>query len=62
MDTSLHLYARCGRADAVRIQLQHGANTEIRDAQGLTPLLLAARYNQLQVRQLLLQHGARTDA
>ncbi|KAK1929101.1 Ankyrin-3 [Phytophthora citrophthora] len=62
MDTSLHLYARCGRADVARIQLQHGANTEIRDAQGLTPLLLAARYNQLQVLQLLLQHGARTDA
>ncbi|KAL3658093.1 hypothetical protein V7S43_016936 [Phytophthora oleae] len=62
MDTSLHLYARCGRADAARIQLQHGGNTEIRDAQALTPLLLAARYNQLEVLQLLLQHGARSDA
>lgn len=62
MDTSLHLYARCGRADAARIQLRHGADTEIRDSQGCTPLLLAARYNQLEVLQVLLQHGARADA
>ncbi|POM78995.1 Hypothetical protein PHPALM_3409 [Phytophthora palmivora] len=62
MDNSLHLYARCGRADAIRIQLRHGADTEVRDAQGLTPLLLAARYNQMKVLQVLLQHGARTDA
>ncbi|KAG6949835.1 hypothetical protein JG688_00014470 [Phytophthora aleatoria] len=61
-NASLHLYARCGRADAARIQLRHGADTEIRDAQGLTPLLLAVRYNQLEVVQVLLQHGARTDA
>ncbi|EEY66661.1 uncharacterized protein PITG_16742 [Phytophthora infestans T30-4] len=44
----LHLYARSGRADAARIQLRHGADTEIRDVQGLTALLLAK--------------GARTDA
>ncbi|KAL4139673.1 hypothetical protein PRIC2_003168 [Phytophthora ramorum] len=62
MDTSLHLYARCGRADAARIQLRHGADAEIRNAQGFTPLLLAARYNQLQVLQALLQHGAQADA
>ncbi|ETP25702.1 hypothetical protein F441_01446 [Phytophthora nicotianae CJ01A1] len=61
-NASLHLYARCGRADAARIQLRHGADTEMRDAQGLTPLLVAARYNQLEVLQVLLQHGARTDA
>ncbi|GMF20879.1 unnamed protein product [Phytophthora lilii] len=62
MDTALHLYARCGRADAARMQLRHGADTEICSAQGFTPLLLAARYNQLEVLQVLLQHGARTDA
>jgi len=50
------------RADAARIQLRHGADTEVRDAGGFTPLLLAARYNQLEVLQVLLQHGARTDA
>ncbi|KAG6592456.1 WD repeat-containing protein 1-B [Phytophthora cinnamomi] len=62
MDTALHLYARCGRADASRMQLRHGADTEICNAQGFTPLLLAARFNQLEVLQLLLQHGARTNA
>ncbi|EGZ14227.1 hypothetical protein PHYSODRAFT_317026 [Phytophthora sojae] len=62
MDTALHLYARCGRADAAKMQLRHGADTEICNAQGFTPLLLAARYNQLGVLQLLLQHGARVDA
>ncbi|GMF34387.1 unnamed protein product [Phytophthora fragariaefolia] len=62
MDTALHLYARCGRLDAARMQLLHGADTEICNAQGLTPLLLAARHNQLAVLQLLLQHGARADA
>ncbi|KAF4131872.1 Ankyrin repeat [Phytophthora infestans] len=61
-NASLHLYARNGRADAARIQLRHGADTDIRDVQALTPLLLAVRYNQLDVLQVLLQKGARTDA
>ncbi|KAE9354760.1 hypothetical protein PF008_g4372 [Phytophthora fragariae] len=62
MDTALHLYARCGRADAAEMQLRHGADTEICNAQGFTPLLLAVRFNQLEVLQVLLQHGARADA
>ncbi|KAE9007971.1 hypothetical protein PR001_g16830 [Phytophthora rubi] len=62
MDTALHLYARCGRADAAEMQLRHGADTEVCNAQGFTPLLLAVRFNQLEVLQVLLQHGARADA
>ncbi|RLN90710.1 hypothetical protein BBJ28_00012958 [Nothophytophthora sp. Chile5] len=61
-DTALHLYTQSGRADAVKMLLRHGANTEIRNAKGLTPLLLAVQANQLPVVQVLLQHGAKTEA
>ncbi|RLN93860.1 hypothetical protein BBJ28_00002395 [Nothophytophthora sp. Chile5] len=62
MDTALHLHTQSGRADAVKMLLRHGANTEIRNAKGLTPLLLAVQANQLPVVQVLLQHGAKTEA
>jgi ankyrin repeat protein len=44
----------------VRALLEGGANPNIADDFGLTPLLVAARDGQVETARLLLQHGADT--
>ncbi|GMF29564.1 unnamed protein product [Phytophthora lilii] len=46
----------------VKLLLRHGANTEARDQDGKTALLLATNDELFEVAKLLLEHGARLDA
>jgi ankyrin repeat protein len=41
--------------------LDHGANTEVQDAMGYTPIMRAAQAESWPTVEALLAHGARTD-
>ncbi|XP_039582417.1 ankyrin repeat and SOCS box protein 10 isoform X3 [Passer montanus] len=70
MDTALHVAARHGLAEHVQLLLHHGAEVEVRNKEGQTPLNAAcAQQHQPQdmdryyrVCQLLVQSGARINA
>jgi ankyrin repeat protein len=51
-----------GDADAARVALQAGANTEVRDGHQRTPLLLAATHDHVDVAKVLVRRGADPDA
>ena len=58
--TPLHLaaiYSNLG-IDVVEVLLTHGANPEVRDERGGTPLHMAASSNDVAVAKALLQYGA----
>jgi ankyrin repeat protein len=61
-DQQLLRAATSGDADAARVALDAGANTESRDAHKRTPLLLAATHDRVDVAKLLVRHGADPDA
>ena len=50
-----------GNAALARFLLRHGANPNLQNQGGETPLLCAARNTELQVVQMLLQRGAKAD-
>jgi uncharacterized protein len=58
----LHLAARHGLIDDMKILLREGADIEARGDLGLTPLLNAAMKGHVAAVQLLLEHGANIDA
>lgn len=63
--TALHLAAQRGEPAALSAAaalLSHEANLEAADADGLTPLLLAARFASGDMLQLLLARGAKVHA
>ncbi|CAI7581593.1 unnamed protein product [Penicillium viridicatum] len=60
--SSLAIAAHEGYDDIVALLLQHGANIEIADHVGHSPLHWAARNNQPDTVRLLLSHGAEIDA
>jgi ankyrin repeat protein len=60
--TALAVASHCGNDDVVAILLHHGANTEARDLDGMTPLHLAASRGHYRVVQYLLQSHANVDA
>ena len=60
--TPLHLAARHGHAEAIKILLANKASIIARDKDGLTPLLIAAKYNQTSVLSLLLNAYADCNA
>ncbi|XP_013378957.1 cortactin-binding protein 2-like [Lingula anatina] len=59
-NTPLHEAAWCGHTQCVKLLLQHGADTTMRDRDGRTPLHEAACNGRTQCARLLLQQGADT--
>ncbi|KAI0860059.1 ankyrin repeat-containing domain protein [Xylaria cubensis] len=59
--TPLHMAARKGRDNIVRTLLQHNADCNQRDGNGLTPLLHAVIGGCRETVTLLLSHGARVE-
>ena len=54
----LKVAIKAGVLDAVRIQIERGANVNSTDSVGLTPLMLAAIFKQPEIFQFLLESGA----
>lgn len=54
--------AKTGDADAAAIALRQGADVEVRDGAGRTPLLIAVTEDRLAVARLLVAMGASPDA
>ncbi|KAI1409266.1 ankyrin [Hypoxylon sp. FL1857] len=55
--TPLHFAARFGKVDNMRLLLERGANTKLKDRWGFTPLHLAVDFGQLEAVEALLQSG-----
>ena len=60
--TPLHLAARHGQAETIKILLANKASIVARDKDDLTPLLIAAKYSQTSVLSLLLNAYADCNA
>ena len=60
--TPLHLAARHGHAEVIKVLLENKASLTARDKDDLTPLLIAAKYNQASVLSLLLNAHADCNA
>jgi len=59
---SWYLYMRYDWPEEQELLLDHGVNTEVRDAEGYTPVMRAAQAQSWPTVKRLLAHGARTDA
>jgi acyl-coenzyme A thioesterase PaaI-like protein len=57
-NTHLHAAARTGRADAVAKLVHNGANVNVRNAYGESPLYLAALFRHTAIVTCLLEQGA----
>ncbi len=60
--TALHLAAKFGYRDIAQLLIEHKANVNSRDKEGMTPLHEATRHHQYDIAQLLLDNGADIDA
>lgn len=60
--TPLHVAARGGHADVVRLLLEWGARVDAPTAEGQTPLMFAVAARREPVVRLLLDHGANVRA
>jgi ankyrin repeat protein len=56
--TALHLAAASGHVEVIKFLLSHGHPLEPLDIEGNTPLMLAAKFVQSAVVELLLMQGA----
>lgn len=56
--TALHLAANSRSLDIVELLLARSAKVNIYDGNGFTPLYAAVFYNQIEMAQLLIEHGA----
>ena len=59
----LGLHAACqeGDADAVLLLLKRGANVQVADHTGATPLVVSCRHGHLAAARLCLDHGNEVD-
>jgi ankyrin repeat protein len=62
MMDALHLAARCGRAETVRILLEAGADIDAHNGDGKTALYQAVNYYRAETVSILLKAGANIDA
>jgi ankyrin repeat protein len=62
LDTGYSAVLRSGDVSKLRAALEHGALANARDAQGNTPLILAAIHGNLESLRLLLDRGADVNA
>lgn len=62
LETPLHMAVRSGSSKIVQLLLQHGADHNARDAQGMTPLAHAIIGNHESVANTLLSRGAQVLA
>ena len=60
-ETALHIAARKGYAEIVRIILQGKPNVNVRDSDGYSPLICCALYNQIECARVLLLSDAGID-
>jgi ankyrin repeat protein len=56
--TALHLACLEGNKEAVELLIQSGANVNMRDSEGFTPLFLAIKLENLEIIKLLVQAKA----
>ncbi|EGZ22543.1 hypothetical protein PHYSODRAFT_497418, partial [Phytophthora sojae] len=56
--TALYIACEHGHAEVAELLVTHGADIELPDERGWTPLMAAAWKDHVDVVQLLLQHGA----
>ncbi|KAF2173542.1 hypothetical protein M409DRAFT_15822 [Zasmidium cellare ATCC 36951] len=56
--STLHVAVKKGNGRIVRLLLKHGANSNLKDATGLTPLLQATISGHEEIVEILLSHGA----
>jgi ankyrin repeat protein len=59
--TALMYAARDGRVEEARLLLDNGADIELREANAISPLLMALLNNQLDVANLLMDYGAEVN-
>ncbi|CAG9861786.1 unnamed protein product [Phyllotreta striolata] len=59
---ALHVAARLGQAQVVKVLLENGANADQADVDGWTPLRAAAWGGHTEVVELLVQHGCALDS
>ncbi len=59
-NTALTYAARDGFTDIARLLIDHGANVNWIDGEGVTPLILASFKDHIELVELLLAHGADT--
>jgi ankyrin repeat protein len=60
--TALHFFAAIGKTELAELLIDHGADLDARNNQGLTPLHSAALEGQLDTAKLLIAKGAKIDA
>ncbi len=58
LDSGYFAVLRSGEVSKLRSALEHGASANARDAQGNTPLMLAATHGNVESLRLLLDRGA----
>ena len=58
----LHFAARLGQTSAAKLLLDAGADPNIANSVGMTPLLVASHFGTASIVKLLIEHGADVDA
>ncbi|PVH97350.1 ankyrin, partial [Periconia macrospinosa] len=58
---ALHVAARIGQLDTMRVLMEHGADVNMTTFRGWTPLHWAAANRQVDAMKLLEQSGVRSD-
>lgn len=60
-DSALTLAVRGGDLEMVKLLLEKGADIDMPDGKGITPLVVAIEYERVEIIELLLHEGATFD-